>query len=311
MAQSDAAAPRIALEEFGWRFDPAEVGDSVTHRFRVSNAGHGKLVVAPRGQSCGGPRIALGKQTLAPGEATLVTITLQLVSAGPVSRSAGLVCNDPREPLVYLTMYGDVSHPVRVTPEALRLRPGGPGEEGTDVLTGPVTMEVEEIAARGGRLLVQPSLPETTGDGAQVWRIRVRALGPSAGGTAQDDVLIRTTDAAQPELVVPVLVGNDRELIAQPAGLFCGFVRLGGHAEATLLLRSRSGQPFAVTAARASIPTVALGPPVPAGCGVWRLAVHVNGATEGVCEGLLSIESDVPGEPPLEVPVYADIRADR
>ena len=67
--------------------------------------------------SCGCTTAPLDKYELAPGESTLLHISLELGSnSGKMSKTIGITSNDPVNGKIYYTLRANVIRPIEVTP---------------------------------------------------------------------------------------------------------------------------------------------------------------------------------------------------
>lgn len=130
-----------------------------------------------------------------------------------LEKSADVMTNDPKEPVVNLRMAGQVDRFAAITPRMLSLR-GMSGE----TLRGSVSIVPEEkypFRVLGaypveGRLKVQ--LDEVTQDGKKAYALQVENLRNEAG-SFNDTVRVKTDHPLQPEMDVRVYV----YLRAQPS----------------------------------------------------------------------------------------------
>ena len=77
--------PALSLEEFHYSFGIAGVGQEIEHAFKVSNAGDGDLTIGLQAKGCGAPDASIGKETLAPGESTDLTVKFTVTYSGNVT----------------------------------------------------------------------------------------------------------------------------------------------------------------------------------------------------------------------------------
>ncbi len=98
---------------------------------------------------CGALDVSIGKETLAPGESTEVTIKFTITYSGSVMKSAKLLTTDPTQPVVYLTVHGQVPHDLRVYPDRLYIG-GDKGQVASRTLTisGPAEGGTQTASAR-------------------------------------------------------------------------------------------------------------------------------------------------------------------
>jgi hypothetical protein len=123
-----------------------------------------------------------------------------------MEKSAEVLSNDPREPVVHLVVTGPVDRFVSINPRMLNLR-GAAGER----LQGTLTVVPEEkypfrltgVQPREGRL--RASFSETRQEGRPAYAILVENV-KSEAGSYSDTLVLKTDSPVQPELEVRVYV---------------------------------------------------------------------------------------------------------
>jgi hypothetical protein len=123
-----------------------------------------------------------------------------------LEKSAEVLTNDPKEPVVHLVVAGPVDRFVSITPRMLNLR-GAAGER----LQGTITVVPEEkypfrltgVQPREGRL--KASFGETRQDGRPAYAVQVENALTEAGSYS-DTLVLKTDSSVQPQLEVRVYV---------------------------------------------------------------------------------------------------------
>ena len=123
-----------------------------------------------------------------------------------MEKSAEVLTNDPREPVVHLVVAGPVDRFVSINPRMLNLR-GAAGER----LQGTVVVVPEEkypfrltgVQPREGR--VRASFSETRQEGRAAYSILVENE-RSEAGSYSDTLVLKTDSPVQPQLEVRVYV---------------------------------------------------------------------------------------------------------
>jgi hypothetical protein len=123
-----------------------------------------------------------------------------------MDKSAEVMSNDPREPVVHLVMVGNVDKFVTITPRMLNLR-GKAGER----LQGTLTIVPEEkfpfrltgVQSRDGR--VKANFSEIRQEGRAAYAVSVENL-KSEAGSYSDTLVLKTDSPLQPQLEARVYV---------------------------------------------------------------------------------------------------------
>jgi Protein of unknown function (DUF1573) len=111
------AAPRIQLAETTFHFGKVTAGQVVRHDFLFTNVGSAVLTIKEVRSGCGCISADNWDKTVEPGKTG--KIPLQFNSAafhGTTSKSLAVLCNDPAQASVLLTVKGTVWNPIQVTP---------------------------------------------------------------------------------------------------------------------------------------------------------------------------------------------------
>jgi hypothetical protein len=229
--------------------------------------------------------------------------------AGRVTKIVTVYTNDPDNPVVPLSMSGDVSADLLVTPTPLylgRLRRGDrtrhevlvvPGRPGTSfAVTG-----VEPVSPFLHAVLE----PRPDGPGQRL----VVELDPhSPLGRFSEQLKLRTTSPREPLLTLPVFGSVEGEVVVLPPQVTFGIAH-GRAPERDLFIRNRGSRPLAVTGI--SVPTELVTyelSTVREGL-EYRLTLRLRDhVPRGTVEGAIDIFTDHPEESHLVVPLYAIVR---
>lgn len=311
-AQFPEGGPRLEAPEFHHTFGIASVGQQVEHAFTVRNVGDQELVVRPQEKGCcGAPQVTISRQSLPPGESAEVTVAFTITYSGSVMKSAELLTTDPTQPVVFLTVHGQVPHDLRTYPDRLYLS-GDKGAVGarTVTISGPAEMDLTEVKTERGLFDLDLSEPTVSEDEKKTWTLQLTFKPDSFVGEIADQLSITTTHAERPLITIPIAGRIRGDLSVAPPSVFLGFVAPGAQVQQTVTIASRSFTRFAVRAAVSADPKITVGEPSEAD-GVWRIPVSVDTSEPGVIDGKITVTTDVPGEETLEIPVYAHIIAQK
>jgi len=300
--------PKLRLDEFQTLLPAASVGQAFEHRFPVCNEGKEDLTVRVQERDCSSaPAGTVGEEVLAPGESTDVTIRFTVTHGGPLTKSLALLTTDPRQPITYLTVHGEVAYPLRVRPESLSIEAQKHQYVvRTLIITAPIGVEITDVSTQRQELSIASSELDIQGVTPRFWRLVLTLEPDHFVGEFRDTIAICTTDKERSLITVPVAVSVLGDLGMNPSSVFFGFVKPGAEAQQTVTIESRSFAPFAVKSVTSDAPRITAGTPAN-NDGVWSIPVSVDTTAEGVVEGSLTVTTDVPGEEKLEIPVYAHI----
>ena len=102
-------APRILIDEEVYDFKECISGDEIKHDFRITNIGKSNLIIRKVKTSCGCTTSKLDKDTLAPGESTLVKAIFRTGGKkGYQPKDIYLISNDPEQPKSTMKIVGNI-----------------------------------------------------------------------------------------------------------------------------------------------------------------------------------------------------------
>ena len=206
-ARADEPAPRAVVDEAVHDFGAVERGVDVEHVFRIRNRGRAALRVDHVKSTCACTVGVATGEAIAPGDEAWVTVTLDTSRlAGRTTKTATVYTNDPGAPTLAVTLTGQVLTDLVVHPTPLYLghvrqgavvrrelavEPGRPG--------GIASVVSVEVASPRLRAWIEPA---TTGVGQ---RVVVELDASASSGRFSDDLVLKTSSAAQPTVTVKVL----------------------------------------------------------------------------------------------------------
>lgn len=277
------------------------------HAFTVTNAGDEELAITLQARGCGAPSAAIGKETLAPGESTDVTIKFKVTYSGNVMKSAKLLTNDLTQPVAFVTVHGKVPHDLRVWPDRLYVS----GDKGQPLsrtvrVSGPADMELKEVSCDKGLFDIQVGEPEVSEDEKKTWQLELTFKPEAFVGEIEDQLSIHTTHAERPLITIPITGTIRGDLEVRPPTIFFGFLKQGEHAEQTVTIQSRSGADFMIQGATADKEEIKVGTPEKDN-GKWLIPISVDTSELGAIDGTVTLTTSVPGEETLLIPVYAHV----
>ena len=219
-----------------------------------------------------------------------------------------LKTNDPQRPIVYLTIRGTVPQDVEVTPQSLTLA----AEKGQSIqknveVVGPPGMDITEVRVDNPLLKVTHE-SAATDEAGKTWRIQVSRTKDAPAGEFKSTLTIKTTHADRPIITIPITSVVRGDLQVTPPSAFFGFVKNGGTRRIDLVIQSRAGTPFKITAVKVNSDEPA--------------SLHIKGDTDRrsaqhqltlerdseharFIDSQLKIETDVAGEEILTIPITA------
>ena len=199
-------APRAVAVEREHDFGSVPPGVRVEHRFEIANRGDRVLEIRGIEAACGCETALAGADTVQPGRTGGVVVRLDTKGrSGPTAVWARVRTNDPAEPELRLLLYGEVAAPVRVLPAKLLIGHVPRHSVGSGVVEVELArpgVRIESIRASSRRLRVRAERLEPPARGV---RLHVTLRPRGRRGLVNDRIVVETTSALEPEVVIPVL----------------------------------------------------------------------------------------------------------
>ncbi len=308
--EESPGGPRLQLDSFHYSFGIAGVGQEVEHVFTVTNAGDEDLAITLQAKGCGAPVASIGKEALAPGESTDVTVKFTVTYSGNVMKSAKLLTNDLTQPVAFVTVHGKVPHDLRVYPDRLHVG----GDKGQPLsravkVSGPAEMDLTEVSCDNDLFGIQVGEAEVGEDEKKTWQLELTFKPASFVGEIVDQLSIHTTHAERPLITIPITGEIRGDLDIRPATVFFGFIKPGQKAQQQVTIQSGSGAGFTVKSVQADRSEIQV-EVAEQSAGQWVVSVSMNTAQAGTLDGTVTVNTDVPGEETLLIPVYAHVVTD-
>ncbi len=188
--------PKIRFDRPDHDFGEVEAGDEVAHVFSFRNEGNAPLTVGKVLTSCGCTAALVSEQEIPPEGTGEIKVTFQAKGLqGAVKKGLTVESNDPEDPLVRLTIGGNVLSEVRVEPRYLDWRTLRPGNT-----PPPKKLTIRFLRGRGLRLE------------------RIQSESPS--------VVLTKTSEEENKLVYSVALAEDL-----PTGRFTGRITIRSNSE--------------------------------------------------------------------------------
>jgi hypothetical protein len=207
VVRADEPLPRVLVEAPVHDFGDVERGVPIDHVFKVKNAGTGWMRIDHVKGTCACTVGTATGEPIPPGGEAWVTMRLETDKlAGRTTKTATVYTNDPAAPAFGVTLTGNVLSDLVVKPVPLyvgHVRPGATIRREIAVVPGRPngTAAVTAVETTSPRLRAWIE-PAAVGAGQTVV-VEIRTSEPT--GRFADEVVLKTTSAAQPAMPVKVL----------------------------------------------------------------------------------------------------------
>ncbi len=115
------AGPIINFDKESHDYGKVKFGDTVTHKFIVTNTGDQPLTISKLGSSCGCTHAIKGASTVPPNGKTEIVASFNTAGlrAGKKQKHVFVHSNDPKRPMVNLTITADIVKDLSLDPPSL------------------------------------------------------------------------------------------------------------------------------------------------------------------------------------------------
>jgi hypothetical protein len=248
-ARAEDARPRLVVAEPVYDFGTVERGARIDHTFRLPNRGTASLLVDHVKSSCGCTVAVLSESVVPPNDEARVAVTLDTAGlAGRATKTINVYTNDPDQPIVGLSLVGQVMTDFVLTPRPLYLGRIRRGERvRREVVVAPgrpdATYTVERVERTNPALRARLE-PRQDGPGQRL----VVELDPDTPlGRFNETLTLHTTSPREPTLTLQVFGSVEGDVVVLPPQITFGVTRGGTSPERTLHIRSRGARPLAGT----------------------------------------------------------------
>jgi hypothetical protein len=224
-------------------------GTLLTHQFKLTNDRQQPLHVASLRTSCGCAIATVGQDELAPGQATVLQVTVDTRKYGGYRQFTVHVLFDrPALEEVRITVSATSREDISLTPGQLefgRVRRGVEAKASVQIqYHGVGEWKITGVENENGYL--KPELTQgTNGIGQPTYQLTVTLRPDIPAGAWHSDLWLKTTDATVPRIRVPMMVEVESALSATPSDVQLGQVKAGGQAERKVVIRGSA--PFKIT----------------------------------------------------------------
>jgi hypothetical protein len=244
-----ARAGGALFDEVQKDFGSVPRGTTLTHQFRLNNPTSAQLHVGSLRTSCGCATVAVGKDDLAPGESTVLAVTIDTRKySGPRTFTINVMIERPFVQEVRLTLQATSRDDVTLTPGQLAYGKikKGTGAKGSVNIEYHGTGDWRITAVENDNGYLQPQLDEVSRlPGHVIYQLAVKLREDLPVGAWHHDLWLKTNDSATPRIRVPIIVEVDSNLTVTPAEVVMGNVKTGTQAERKIVIRGTA--PFKIT----------------------------------------------------------------
>jgi hypothetical protein len=229
------------FEETSKDFGSVPRGTTLIHQFRLKNTRNHSLHVAGLRTSCGCATAALGRDDIAPGQSTVLQVTIDTRKySGARVFTIHVLFDRPAVEEVRVTVTATSRDDVTLTPGQLefgRVKRGTPAKATVTIeYHGTANWQITGVENDNGYL--KPDVQHiAAGLGQTIYQLTVTLRPDIPAGAWHSDLWLKTSDAVTPRIRVPLVVEVESTLTATPNDVQLGTVQAGRQAERKVVIR--------------------------------------------------------------------------
>jgi|GEM_PF-4136656 hypothetical protein len=305
--------PRAVVALPVWKFGSLPQFSQAKHEFIIKNEGNAALKITQVIPSCSCAAAVPEKNEIAPGDQTAVQVNLDTKNfMGALTKIVTVMCNDPRQPQIVLTVTGEVQPPYAVLPREVNLgrvaraTPGDGGDFAVHLTRG---VEVKIVDVICGNPMVEIVKvgglePQPDGSSKQAYKARLKTGVPV--GLLRESITVRTDFGNLQTTTITLAATVEGEVTLSPTSFSLGRPKLGEGATKEILVTKGGPTGMHIAGVEATPKDVFAAEVAEEEAGRrWRVQVHVSkSAPKGYHRGTIIIRTDVPGEQQLRAFPY-------
>jgi Protein of unknown function (DUF1573) len=208
------AGPTIHFKSLEHDFGKVHHGESPSVEMAITNTGDETLKIRKLRSSCDCAHGVLGGRKIAPGETGIISARIKThgLRVGPYRRSLFVHSNDPRRPVVKLSLHFDVIRNISIEPPFLAISLRERKETVSFTLKvknhcdNPVVLKASSAAGKGNTIILQPEHVEVLPGRRAEFKMLVPVGKESRPGYCRGTAGIQTTDPKEPLIRLRYLI---------------------------------------------------------------------------------------------------------
>jgi hypothetical protein len=314
-ARADSDWLTTVFPERAHDFGVVARGSQVRHSFPVVNRTNFDIRIADKRTKCGCTDVRIGAAVIPPGTQTTVEATLNTTNfQGYKASGLTLILDRPEfvEVDLNLTCFirGDiVMSPGQLDFGALRRSARLPAASLTLTYAGGRSdWEITQMKTQTARVKAEAKEQSRTADGQIHWLITATLQPSITYGYLRDELTLVTNDNPPQTIPISVVANVQGAVSVSPSILNLGRLRPGQTLSKPNVVHVRSAAPFAVTKLSASRPELEPVEPRPGSLPDHTLNLTLKAPeTAGPYHALVTIETDLKDEAPVQLKVFATV----
>lgn len=300
-AATEFRGPRIHCDEPVHDFGTADNRTSVEHTFILKNIGDTTLEISNTRAACGCTVANMSNRSVPPGGQTELTARLNLQGRnGHQSKSITVMSNDPEQGNYVVTLTGNASQSISVSPERIMFGQVTPGQEATmsvDITSvGGQALTIGDIESDNAGIRVEKESTE-----GNVTRLKVSLKSGLTPGAITSMIRVKTDHPERPVIEIPVMGSLVGEIIYAPQEIVVPGSPASGPLTRYVVLRSGSGDSFEISGIELPDPGMK-STILPFGSQGYRVQIENVISGPELNGGVVKISTTSASQPVIEIP---------
>ncbi|MGE0822478.1 MAG: DUF1573 domain-containing protein [Candidatus Binatia bacterium] len=307
-APAPLPAPRIAFQESVYDFGKVEQGDQVNHLFHFTNQGDRDLRIEAVKTSCGCTAAVISSEVIPPGKEGTISATFDTSKFfGEKVKTVTVHSNDPTQPVVTLTLQGEIAVDVSAEPAQVylgKIRRGAGATHSVELLAdASKNITITDVTTDSPLVSLRTVALEKDGRKGKKLFVSLRKDAPL--GRVSTEIAVKTNSPKRPLFTIPVFGHIEGDLLVVPTQASFGVVRQGEVKTRDLSIKSRAKSPVRVLRTQSSTAAVIAEFDTVKDGEEYHLTLKVNpDGPAGEIRGEVQVFTDHPVETVLTIPVY-------
>jgi hypothetical protein len=204
-------AASIAFDNPEKDFGKVLQGETLKHVFRFSNKGSATLEILSVEPSCGCQAASPSAKKIQAGQSGQIEVSVDTAGlTGAIDKSVTIATNDPRRPLVTVSVRADVQPEISVSSSSIYFETVPKGNDVTKevIITVPPERPIKILSAESTDESVTVKLDPVSDSAGKKVRLTATQKGDEKIGYRSGSIIIKTTSYLTPELSIYFVIRN-------------------------------------------------------------------------------------------------------
>ena len=318
--QNEESQPHLQADQFAYDFGILNQGESIEYTFTFKNTGTRDLVIRDVIPGCHCSWAKASKKVIPPGEEAELSMSFNIETRwGKASTSADIISNDPDSPVTTFTIKGIAKTLLPISPKEIEL-----GRIANQNKKVPIQQIIHIQDPGVGDLVIRKVETSSSAIQAKIFQVAKGAdinihllivpdecfqISPE-GRRVEEYITIYTNDKKSPQVKIPIRGEIGPVVDVNPERFFFGFVKQGEAISQSVTITNHEQGNLKIIRAAPSLEAISVEvvPVTPGQEFHVNAKFQSNQANKSIIQGKVTIFTDHPKHPFIDIPVYAIIQ---